>query len=64
MTSMIRSALTSARGTSMNMKVAIMTDMRICSQVGEERGQRPDLHDAVGDQVPAEPDDGSGGQVQ
>ena len=29
MTSMIRSALTSARGTSMNMNVAIITDVRI-----------------------------------
>ena len=31
-TSMIRSALTSARGTSMNMNVAIMTDIRICAR--------------------------------
>ena len=32
MTSMIRSALTSARGTSMNMNVAIITAVRICAR--------------------------------
>ena len=63
-TSTMRSAQTSARGTIMNMNVAIMTDDENLHQVGQERGQLADLHAPAGHQVPAEPEHGDAGEVQ
>ena len=63
-TSPMRSAQTAARGIMIAMKVAIMTAIRICSEVGQERGERPDLHLAGVDARGAEPQHRDAGGVE